>query len=207
MFWTYTTYTTYTPKHKQSEWRPVKKLTNEEELLLEYTDPYTGEKITREMWEYAQSQLLEDKEFLVQVVLDNYDIDAAQIIKIKELCTRDFNPAEYLDRREKLVEKNLERVSRSGASKWKCTDCKITSDMFFMYQHECSESLVKNKKKKKKKKEEEEDGTVAAAKDKRNLRPHDDDGGCHYARPSWIEPNSFSISEGEAFSLSSRRWC
>jgi hypothetical protein len=83
---------------------------------LEYTDPETGERITKEMWDFVQDKLQEDKNFLVQTAIDNYDIDAAAA-KIKELSTRDFNTEEYLAEREKLIEKNLQRVSRSGAGK------------------------------------------------------------------------------------------
>jgi hypothetical protein len=81
---------------------------------LQYTDPETGERITKEMWEFAQNKLLEDKNFLVQIAIDNYDHDVAEIMKIKELCTvGDFNAEEYLAKREKLIEKNLQRVSRT----------------------------------------------------------------------------------------------
>jgi hypothetical protein len=122
-------------------------LTSTSTTELEYTDPETGERITKEMWDFVQDKLQEDKNFLVQTAIDNYDIDAAAAAKIKELSTRDFNTEEYLAEREKLIEKNLQRVSRSdGAGKWKCTDCKVTGDIFFMYQHECSESRAKKKK-------------------------------------------------------------
>jgi hypothetical protein len=197
--------------------------------LAVYINPYTNDEITdeeldnfclknklvltkKELHEIYQENLVQDKNFLIEVAIDNYDVDAARIIEIKKLCTKeeDFNAAEYLAKREKLVEKNLERVSRSGASKWKCTDCKVTADVFFMYQHECSESRVKKKKEKTK--------VEAKAKDKSSVKqttttvfwagnerskdtPPSDNG---YSGPAWLTqtyPNN--NNNGRGFSQSS----
>jgi hypothetical protein len=71
-------------------------------------------------------------------------------MEIKEKCSMmNFNAEQYLKHRQELVMKNLERVSRrsENSDHWKCTDCNVTADIHFMYQHECSESRVKKKKK------------------------------------------------------------
>jgi hypothetical protein len=132
---------------------------------FKYTNPYTGNEITdeeldtfclryqailtrKELHEIYQQKLAQDKQFLCEVFESDFDIDTELLIDIRRKCSDNFNEAEYLRQRQELVMKNLERVSRRShnSDHWKCTDCKVTADVHFMYQHECSESRLKKKK-------------------------------------------------------------
>jgi hypothetical protein len=148
---------------------------------LEYINPYNGDEITdeeldtfclrnkavltrKELHEIYQQKLLQDKQFLYEVFESDFDIDTELLVDIKRKCSADnFDESEYLKQREELVMKNLQRVSRrsQNSDHWKCSDCRITADVHFMYQHECSESRLKKKKSK-----ESKTKTKAKAKDK-----------------------------------------
>ena len=162
-FGTFATFATFVLFKTKTNAGGSKHLTASE---LEYKNPYTNEEISeeeldnfclrnkaaltrKELHEIYQHKLLQDKQLLCEVLESDFDIDTKHLMEIKEKCSMNFNAEEYLKHRQELVMKNLERVSRRSQNldHWKCTDCNVTADIHFMYQHECSESRVKKKKK------------------------------------------------------------
>jgi hypothetical protein len=183
---------------------------------LEYKNPYTNEEITdeelqkfcsrntviltrKELHELYQQKLLDDKHFLYEVVESDFDIDTKRLMTITETCSQYFNPDEFLRQRQELVMKNLERISRRShnSDHWKCGDCKITADVYFMYQHTCSESRLKKKKSstmttkaKAKDKKSVVTKTVFWAGESKDTPPSSSKD--YYSGPAWLIPTCHS---------------
>ena len=208
---------------------------------LEYTNPYTNEEITeeeldrfcirnkvsltrKELHDIYQEKLVQDKQFLYEVVESDFDIDTRHLVQIKENCSDNFNEAEYLQHRQQLIMKNLERVSRrsQNSDHWKCRDCKVTADVHFMYQHECSESRLKKKKSK------VETKTKAKAKDKKpviekqtifwnragahkdtppSMSTSIDSGSYYYSGPAWLKQQTCHSGEHASCQYARRCMC
>jgi hypothetical protein len=184
--------------------------------VTEYTNPWTGEEITEqelqtfcksndivlktaELYQIYQESVSEDKKFLHQIVDQDFDIDSERLAAIEELYSDNFNKEQYLEKRQTLVVKNLQRVSRRSqySDHWKCSDCRVTGDIHFMYQHECSESRVKKKKERKQRQKQQKwAGEIRTCRNSNQWHQiKDTPPSSKYLGPAWLTPTCHSDSK------------